>query len=144
MNIRTITIILLMISGLFRKIQAGGLRTYFKKKKKTASSRFVTLTLEILDKKSFLVLYSLENLRPKIKINVIFSWSHKVRFYFYLWKFWTKQILTIGNSVKLFHILWSPWEIALLFQLTPRVSNMIFLQYPRKFHALNPSILYNS
>ena len=73
MNIRTITIILLMISGLFRKIQAGGLRTYFKKKKKTASSRFVTLTLEILDKKSFLVLYSLENLRPKIKINVIFS-----------------------------------------------------------------------
>ena len=37
---------------------------------------------------------------------------------FYPWKFWTKQSSTLGDSVELRYTLWSPLEIALLFQLT--------------------------
>ena len=49
-----------------------------------------------------------------------------------------RQSFTLGNSVKLCNTLWSFLEIALLFQLTFRISTWYFSHYPRRFHVLNP------
>ena len=118
-----------MIVGLFQKNpnRRNWGHTFFKKKP-------VTLPLEILDKKSFLynwkfckiVLHPLE-IQNQFKIQ-----DQKIR----LMKI--QKSFTDGNSVKLFNTLWSPTEIALLFLLNSRISGWYFLQYPRKFHVLNP------
>ena len=75
-----------------------------------------------------------------------FTTGNFVKLCYTPWKFQDQKIrlmkiqksFTDGSSVKLFNTLWSPTEIALLFQLNSRISAWYFLQYPRKFHVLNP------
>ena len=75
-----------------------------------------TLPLKILDKKSF---FTLGN-SVKLCYNPWKCQGQKPR----LMKI--QQIFTLGNSKKLCNTLWSPLEIALLFQLTLRISTTYF------------------
>ena len=106
------------------KSKQRGFRTYlFLKKYGSGSFRFVTSPLKILDKKAF------------------FTLGNSVKLCYTPWKCQgqkPRQSFTLGNSVKLCNTLWSFLEIALLFQLTSRISTWYFSHYPRRFHVLNP------
>ena len=132
------------------KSKQGGLRTYFLKKKHLDLWGLSLYPWQFWTKQNLLypwkscktVLHPLEIPRSKAKTHESATWflDHPYKFRFSPRKFWTKQSFALANSVKLCYTLWSTLEIALLFQLTPRILNMIFLQYPRKFHVLKSSL----
>ena len=64
-------------------------------------------------------------------------WGHKSR----LMKIQQSFSFTLENSVELCKTLWSPLEIALLFQLNLRTSTCNFFNTPGNFMSSTPSCL---
>ena len=121
-----------MIGGIFQRNPNRGDGGYtFSLKKSPGCFRFVTLPLEILDKKNFL-----------------YPWKFcKIVLQIWPWKFQgqkprlmkIQQSFLHGNSVKLCNnILWSLLEIALLFQLNPGISTWYFFNTPRNSMSSTP------
>ena len=74
-----------------------------------------------------ILLYPFEIPRWKTETCENATWifiDYPLKFHFYPWKYWTKQTFTFGNSVKFCYTLWTSLEIALLFQLKPRISTL--------------------